>query len=199
MDAPLRRLLARCVTGIACSLQQAWHEAPAAPSVVRHGMGIAVVPSTLVRRLDRAFTLAHTGFGLELLLLGHGVASALVLAMALLPCLQRRVRRLDASPVPGRLLVAADGRLHLLHVPGDIEAVCLQNSSLRLGPWLVLTLRGRGRNMHRLVLGPDNVPVDVLAALRRRMHLVHQSAEAVAPGLAAHLSPGTPIGRPQAD
>lgn len=189
MHPQLRHLLVAGVAHLGRSLQRAWHEAPAAPHAVRHGLEIALVPSPLVRRLRRGFLVGQAAFALELLLLGHGAAAVLVLSLAMAPGLQQRMPRLAVSRAPRRLLVAADGRLHLLGVGGDVEPVRLQGSSLRLGPWLLLSLRGEGR-VHRLLLGPDNVPPALLAALRRRMLRIDQGAESVAPGLARGLSPG---------
>lgn len=189
MHPGLRHLLTDGRTRIARSLTRAWHEAPATPHAARHGLEFALLPSPLVRRLRRAFLLAQVIFAVELLLLGHGLAAALVLALAWLPGLQQHIPWLAAPPPPRRLLLAADGRLHLLGITGDVEPVRLQGTSLRLGPWLLLTLRGEGR-VQRLFLGPDNVPPAPLATLRRRMLRVDQGAEVVAPGLAAGLSPG---------
>ncbi len=189
MRAIAALLLVRCRARIAGLLHRAWHEAPAAPAAVRHGLEIALVPSPLVCRLRQAFTLAQVVFGIEFLLLRHPLVAGLVFMLALLPVLQQRFHRLAAAPAPRRLMLTADGRFHLMDVAGGLQAVSLQTSSLRVGPWLLLTLRGAGA-VHRLLLGPDNVPPDALAVLHRRMQLADRGAETVAPGLAAHLAPG---------
>lgn len=193
MHAALPRLLDRCRAAAARLLHRAWHEAPPAPAGVRDGIQIGVVPSPLVRRLRRAFTLVQVVFGLELLLLRHPLVAGLVFLLALLPFLQKRVQRLAAPPAPRQLMLTADGRIYLLDVAGRLQAMSLQGSSLRVGPWLLLALRGAGEK-HRLLLGPDNVPPQALAVLHRRLQSGDRAAEVVAPGLAAHLAPG-PGGR----
>jgi hypothetical protein len=76
--------------------------------------------------------------------------------------------RRNSPSSPRRLLLAADGRCHLLTVSGTVEELALQASSLRLGRWLLLLFRSGGLT-HRLLLGPDNLDPAELAALQRRI------------------------------
>lgn len=103
----------------------------------------------------------------ELALRGHFVFSAGVALMvaAGLAAWRRALRTTPGSP--RRLLVSADGRLHVLTVGGEIDPVHLDASAIRLGRHLLLRLRGGGQ--YRLLLGPDNVEPAMLAALGRRL------------------------------
>lgn len=165
------------------------------PRAVSAGLEIPLVPSPLARRVRRIFLVLQGLYGFELLWRGHWVAAAAIAAIALLPWLCGRG---GAQPrqMPRRLLLAADGRLHILTAAGELEAVRLHPSSLRLGPWLILLLSRTGDKPHRLLLGPDNMDAATLAALRRRMVLVDQLAEAVMPGLQAGRQSGIRVGSP---
>lgn len=135
-----------------------------------------------MRRVQRACLLLQALYGMELLILGHWIIGGIVavlLVAVLLPA--RPMQAMPAAATPRRLLLSADGRLHLLTVGGSIEAVNVHPSSLRLGSWLLLRLTNGSAN-YRLLLGPDNVDAAMLATLRRRMALVDQAADAVLPG-----------------
>lgn len=180
---------------LAQRVTRAWHEAPPAPRAVSTDLAIPLLPSRLARSTRRLLLLLLPLYGLELLLLGHWLAATAIVALALLAGWQGRG---PGAPFrqPRRLLLAADGRLHILTVAGELEAVQLHPSSLRLGPWLLLVLCRPGDRPHRLLLGPDNLDGASLAALRRRMVLVDQLAEAVMPGLQTAgwhgIHPGSP-------
>ena len=161
------------------------------PRAVSAGLEIPLLPSPLARRVGRLFVVLQAVYGLELLLRGHWVVAALITGIGLLAWL-RRQRGPQRRQRPRRLLLAADGRLHVLTVDGGINAVRLHPSSLRLGPWLILVLNHAGHKPYRLLLGPDNLDEAMLAALRRRMVLVDQLAEAVMPGL--QTQPANPWG-----
>lgn len=172
---------------LARSLVQAWHESPPLPRPSRAGLDIPLRPSPLLRHLARGFGVAQLLFAIELGVLRHEEAAVMVLGLVLLPRMAMRWRGDVSVATPRRLLLAADGRIHLLTARGQIQEVQLAGSSLRLGAWLLLGLRGSA-GMHRLLLGPDNVAPADLAALRRRLLRVDQAAQAVAPGLAEQLS-----------
>jgi hypothetical protein len=131
------------------------------------------MPAPIARRALRLLLLAQGLYATELLLLGHPLAASAVLAImvglwwlrqrAVCPCRSR----------PRRLLIAADGRLHLLTVGGAVVEVSLDPASMRLGPWLLLVMRGEAGVM-RLLLGPDNLDAPQLAALRRRLGALRQ-------------------------
>ena len=127
----------------------------------------------MAQRSLRLLLLAQALYATELLLLGHALAGSAVLAMvAGLWWLRQREARPHRC-CPRRLLIAADGRLHILTVGGALAEVSLDPASLRLGPWLLLVLRGEGRVM-RLLLGPDNLDPSQLAALRWRLGALRQ-------------------------
>lgn len=84
---------------------------------------------------------------------------------------------------PRRLLVAADGRLHVATVGGEVEPVQLAGESLWLGTAVLLVLRASGRK-YRLLLGRGNLEPSQLASLRRRLR-----GAAIAPGDPAVDSP----------
>jgi hypothetical protein len=69
---------------------------------------------------------------------------------------------------PRRLLLAADGRLHVACVGGVVEQVDLAGESLWLGSAVLLVLRAPGR-CHRVLLGRGNLDPVALATLRRRL------------------------------
>lgn len=75
-----------------------------------------------------------------------------------------------------RLLLSADGKLHLLGAGGRLLPATLLPDSMRLGPWLLLVLRA-GTTTQRLLLGPDNLDAALLSALRRRVAAItHRQA-----------------------
>lgn len=109
-------------------------------------------------RLLRWLVVAHA---VELLLTRHWLAAMLV-AMLAACCLTG-----GRSP-RGRYLRLEPGRMCLVHPGGVLEEVRLGSGSMRLGPHLLLVLQG-GNGIHRVLLGPDNVAVRELAALKRRL------------------------------
>lgn len=113
----------------------------------------------------------------ELAWRGHFVAAPVVVLLVVALGLHwRRTLRMRPES-PRRLLLAADGRFHVMTVGGGVDPVHLDPAGIRLGRHLLLLLRGGGR--YRLLLGPDNVEPAVLAALGRRL------AGAVAPAATA--------------
>lgn len=142
---------------------------------------IALSGSTFIARLHRLLIAMHALYALELLALGHWFIGGIVASLLVAVLLHRRTAQASSAAMPRQLLMAADGRLHLLMAGGAVEVVNVHPSSLRLGPWLLLQLT-RDRGMHRVVLGTDNVDAALLATLRRRMVLVDQAVDAVLPG-----------------
>ncbi len=134
----------------------------------RQGLEFALRPSALVRRVTLLLPCLPFFLALELALRGHWLAAPLMLLGALLlfaacwrsPWQPHRVGR--------RLVIVADGSIFLLTVEGRVVPVALHPGSLRLGPCLLLLLRGNG-HVFRLFLGPDNVEPITLAALKRRL------------------------------
>lgn len=103
----------------------------------------------------------------QLIYLGHLVVATLVAAVGVTFAWRLRAGG-SAAQTARRLLLSADGRLHLLEVGGGLQSVALHPGSMRLGAWLLLVLR-TGTGTHRLLLGPDNLEPEKLAALRRRV------------------------------
>jgi hypothetical protein len=132
------------------------------------GLDIPLTPSPLARRAAWTFLGAHLGYTLELAWLGHLPTAAVVVLPGSCLAWLWWGRRRDSPGQPRRLLIAADGRLHLLTVAGTVQQVTLHPSSLRLGPWLLLVFT-TAQGQCRQLLGPDNLPPHQLAALRRRV------------------------------
>lgn len=149
-----------------------WRENPPGLPEATHGLQIPLRPSPAVRR---GRWLIHALMGIylvQLLLLDHFVVGAMVALLAAASGWQCRGRN---SPVTTaqRLLLSADGRVHLLEAGGRVVAAVLHPSSMRLGPWLLLVLQVE-TGTRRLLLGPDNVAPGQLAALRRRVAAIPQ-------------------------
>lgn len=168
-------------------LRAACIDPASAPREARRAVVILLRPSPLARRLSLAFLILQLGYAIELALLGHLLAALLVAALPLACRAGARLGR-GPQPAPQRLVLTAQGRVHLLAPDGVFEEVRVAPASLRLGPWLLLCLEGAAGRW-RLLLGPDNVGSGPLAALRRRLVLVDPGAEAVAPGGAGLLRP----------
>jgi hypothetical protein len=120
------------------------------------------------RRLAQCYLLALGLYAVQLLWSGHWVMAPVVLALAVATLFaMRRMSPQDAG-APRRLLVAADGRLHVSTVGGSIKPVELGGESLWLGSAMLLVLHASGRR-HRLLLGSGNLDPAALATLRRRL------------------------------
>ncbi len=107
-------------------------------------------------------------YATQLLLLGHWVVAAGLGVLALATKFALRRLAPQGSSAPRRLLLAADGRLHVTCMGGALEQVELGGESLWLGSAVLLVLRAPGR-CHRVLLGRGNVDPAALAALRRRL------------------------------
>jgi hypothetical protein len=125
-------------------------------------------PLPAARRLGQVFVATLLLYGIELLARGHWlVAAATVLLAAGTHLNWSRLTPQDAGAAR-RLLLAADGRLHVHCIGGATEAVALAGESLWLGSTVLLVLQGP-RRTHRLLLGPGNLDEFTLATLRRRL------------------------------
>lgn len=189
----VRRCCRALPAWLAVWLRRSCKDPPSAPREAGRGLVLALRPSPLARRLGRAFTAAQLLYAAELALLGHGRVAVLVACLPVALHLHGRMRRRSSWREPGRLVLTARGRLHLFAGTGAVEEVRLASCSLGLGPWLLLCLDGTS-GRYRLLLGPDNLDPTRLAALRRRLVLVDQGAQAVAPGLPELLAAGPAAG-----
>lgn len=104
----------------------------------------------------------------QLLWSGHWVMAPVMLILnGVTLFAMRRMTPQDAA-APRRLLLAADGRVHVATIGGSVELVVIAGESLWLGSALLLVLRTSGRR-HRLLLGSGNLEPAALATLRRRL------------------------------
>jgi hypothetical protein len=144
-----------------------WKESTPVLPRAAGGLQVPLRPSPLARRAVWLLLALQGLYLVQLVYLGHVVVATLVAALgsALAWHLRRRIATQWAAQ---RLLLSADGRLHLLVPGGRLLAATLHPASMRLGAWLLLVLRA-GTDTHRLLLGPDNVDPALLSALRRRI------------------------------
>lgn len=144
-----------------------WREAPPVLRATREALAIPLRPSVVARWSARSLLAAAIVFAVELVLLAQLLAAAGVAAILLalyLDSVRSRARCIDR-----RLLITADGRLHLLKTDGRLTTAALDAASLQLGQWTLLVLRENGSRRCRFLLGPDNVDRALLAALKRRL------------------------------
>jgi hypothetical protein len=114
------------------------------------------------------YLLAMVLYSGQLLWSGHWVMAAMVLALTVATLFAMRRLYPQDGGAPRRLLVAADGRLHIATVGGSVQPVELGGESIWLGSAVLLVLHGPERT-HRLLLGSGNLEPAALAALRRRL------------------------------
>lgn len=119
-------------------------------------------PSPRLRLAHRVLLVMMTLYALELWLGGHSLAAPAMLLLAAGCALRRR-----PANGPGTLVLATDGRL-FLRLGSATEQVHLSAASLRLGSHLLLVLRA-GQRTVRVLLGPDNLSPELLAACQRRL------------------------------
>lgn len=165
-----RRILQRMresLAGTWRALPGLWREPlPQLPDAAA-GLQLPLHPSRVVR-MGGWVLLAVQGLYLaQLIYLGHLVVATPVAVIGVTFAWRLRAGS-SAAQTARRLLLAADGRLHLLEVGGGLQPAALHPGSMRLGAWLLLVL-STGTGTHRLLLGPDNLDPDKLAALRRRV------------------------------
>lgn len=161
-----------------------WREPWLMARASRQGLNIPLLPSPLVRRFARCLLLALLAHVVVLVWTQHPWSALFTTAVAVSAWLGRQPLR---PPGAGRrLLLTADGHLQLLMSSGELQAVHVHPSSMRLGSWVLLRLvTPRGRQS--VLLGPDNTEPAALAALRRRLTsgAAPQHEEVAGPGLAA--------------
>jgi hypothetical protein len=116
----------------------------------------------------RGYLLAMGLYSGQLLWTGHWVMAPVILILTVVTLFaMRRMTPQDAA-APRRLLLAADGRMHVATIGGSIEPVEMAGESLWLGSALLLVLQASGHR-HRLLLGRGNLDPTALATLRRRL------------------------------
>jgi hypothetical protein len=120
----------------------------------------------MVRRCFRTLLVALLLHAVVLAWTRHPFAALSTVALTAALAWQRQ--QACRSSAARRLLIAADGRLHLRMTPGTTVAVDLHPASMRLGAWVLLRLSAPGLRL-TFLLGPDNVDAALLAALRRRL------------------------------
>jgi hypothetical protein len=158
----LKRSWNLCRTGCAGLLRNLWWLPQLQLRPVASRLELPLRPSPWLRNARWMLRAAILLYAVELLL-GHHWLAALLVALSAASGLWRG----SSSQLRG-LLLAADGRLFLSVHCGGTEEVWLRPESLRIGAHLLLVLRGRHRTC-RLLLGPDNLAADELAALKRRL------------------------------
>lgn len=143
-----------------------WREPWPAARPSREGLEIPLLPSPLVRRSSRILLVALLLHAAVLFWTQHPWSALVAAVMAGSAWLWLRFGR--PPDVAQRLLVAADGRFHLLVASGQVQAVHVHPASMRLGSWVLLRLSAPRMRL-TVLLGPDNVEPAVLTALRRRL------------------------------
>ncbi|MEO6185393.1 MAG: hypothetical protein ABIP38_05915 [Steroidobacteraceae bacterium] len=103
---------------------------------------------------------------------------------------------------PRRLLLAADGSVHVHCVGGATVPATVAGESLWLGNSVLLVVRDPART-HRLLLGPGNLDAFTLATLRRRLRgaaaaavnpaVDSRSAYRTRPGAIEQITRGFPV------
>jgi hypothetical protein len=119
-------------------------------------------------RLARCHLLFMVVYAGQLALAGHwAMAPAMLAITGLTLFAMRRMLPADAG-APRRLVLAADGGLHVATVGGLVEKVDIDGGSLWLGSAVLLVLHA-GHRSHRVLLGCGNLDPAELASLRRRL------------------------------
>jgi hypothetical protein len=159
-----RPRVGRYQQGMKALLLQLWRPPPLRPCPAPEILELHLLPSSRLRVAVRLFLLMILLHALELWLTGHWLAAPLVLLAAA----GYVVRKKPAGHDPCWLVLDRDGQMFLRSRRGSLEPVQLGAASLRLGSHLLLILRGSHRTI-RLLLGPDNLAPDLLAAFKRRL------------------------------
>jgi hypothetical protein len=150
--------------GVKALLIPLWRRPPLRPCPAPETLELPLLASPRLRIAARVFLLLILTYVVELWLTGHRLAAPMVL-LAAVGCMSRRTPASEGSLC---LVLAADGGLFLRSRRGAMEEVQLGPASLRLGSHLLLELRGSRRTV-RVLLGPDNIAPDLLAAFKRRL------------------------------
>lgn len=149
-----------------------WRILPAPrPHPAARSLDLPLQPLPVLRWLSRLYLCSICLYAGQLLLTGHPVVAVITLLLgAAIRFALRQVK--PAGPeAPRRLMVAADGRLHVATISGQVMRVELGGESLWLGSAALLVLHAGG-SVHRLFLGAGNLEPAQLAALRRRLRAV---------------------------
>jgi hypothetical protein len=107
-------------------------------------------------------------YAAELAWSGHWLMAPAMLALAALMLFAMRQLSARDSGAPRRLLIAADGRLHVSSIGGSTQQVELAGASLWIGAAVLLVLEAADRK-HCVLLGRGNLDPAALATLRRRL------------------------------
>lgn len=177
-------------SALARAAMRQWREPAVLPRPARLGLDLALRPSPALKWIRRLLPAAVVVHAVHLVWAGSWAVALLVCALAAVGIWKARAPG-HRSAVPRRLLVSADGRMHLLDTAGGLEAVRLNPASMRIGTQLLLVLDGSVRR-HRLLLGPGNIDPAALAGLRRRLATLSASAERDAPRSATGSARGGP-------
>jgi hypothetical protein len=174
--AVIARLISTCSAWLprcARALAGKWREPPPQLRPAARVLDVPLTSAPVVGLAVRLLLIAQAVYATELLLLGHPLVASTTLALAAALWWLRLWATRSPRHHPRRLLIASDGRLHILTLGGALAEVSLDPASMRLGPWLLLVLRGEGRAL-RLLIGPDNLDPTQLAALRWRLAALRQ-------------------------
>lgn len=159
-----QRLAGEYQRGMKAFLIRLWRRPAPRLRAAAEVLELPLLPSSRLRIATGVFLATILLHAVELMLMSQPVAAPLVLLIAT----GMRARRTGQQESPRCLVLAADGRLFLCWREQHMEEVQPGPASLRLGPHLLLVLRGHGRTF-RLLLGPDNLPPHLLAAFKRRL------------------------------
>jgi hypothetical protein len=161
-----------CPAAIRRSLPRLWREPVPSLPPTASGLQIPLHPSRVLRHGRRLMLALQCAYLAQLLVLGHLRVAGLVAVACVAFAWSCRAAN-AARPRARRLLLSADGKLHLLDAGGQVVPVVMQPCSMRLGPWLLLVL-GDAAGVLRLLLGPDNLDAQQLAALQRVVAAIPQ-------------------------
>jgi hypothetical protein len=141
---------------------------PLRPHPARESLELPLIPLPAARVFARCYFAALAMHVVQLLLSAHGFMAAAMTALGVLTLFAMRQMLPQGGNAPRRLLLAADGRLHVACVDGTLEQVEICEESAWLSSALLLVLQAPGRR-HRVLLGRGNLEPMALAALRRRL------------------------------
>lgn len=141
---------------------------PLRPHPACGSLELPLIPLPAARAFSRCY-LAAIGIHIaQLLLSSHWFMATAMTGLAVITFFAMRQMLPQGSDAPRRLLLAADGRLHVARVDGTLEQVEICEESVWLGSAVLLILQAPGRR-HRVLLGHGNLDPVALAALRRRL------------------------------
>jgi hypothetical protein len=169
MKFPLTRISKICWQYCAARLLDAWQTpAPLRPHPAPSGLELPLTPLPQAHRFAQCHLLCMVLYAGQLAWSAHWVAAPAMLMLAALQLFALRHMWPQDAGAPRRLLVAADGRVHVATVGGSVEPVEVGGESLWLGSVVLLVLHAASRK-HRVLLGSGNLDAAGLATLRRRL------------------------------